>query len=141
MNEKYAIKQYSPLTPHVRFWTICRGGASGEEAGGVQPPLTSVLENYAKLTTFLVCFATVMLNFLGCVIHRCKDVFKTFPTIHYKPPRSLKFKLTCNRLAIAEHAGQKLQWEINDSSFLQLFLRVHCRKVGHLLTIGDVYWQ
>jgi len=28
----------------------------------------------------------MVLNFLGCVIHHWKGVFKTFPKVYYKPP-------------------------------------------------------
>jgi hypothetical protein len=56
--------------------------------GGAKLSLPSV-ENYAKMTTyFSFAFCDYNVIFLGCVMHHWKGVFKTFPTVYYKPPNS-----------------------------------------------------
>jgi hypothetical protein len=42
--------------------------------------LTSIVENYAKISIYF-SFPIEMLNYLACVVHRWKGVFKTFPTV------------------------------------------------------------
>jgi hypothetical protein len=61
---------------------------------------------------FYFCLAIAMLQILGHVIHHWKGVFKTFPTVYYKPPKFLNFQLVKpkkihSRSASAEQAGQK----------------------------------
>lgn len=53
-------------------------------------PHLQLLNNYKF---FFLHYASAILNFLGCIIHRPKDIFKTFLTVYLQAPKFLKIQL------------------------------------------------
>jgi hypothetical protein len=95
-----------------------------------------------QLQMFLFCFATIMLKFFGAFntpLERCFQDLSNGILQAHKFPKSqlLKPKTICSRLATAKHAGQKKH---NGKTTLFSISALKEIKVGHLLTIGNVYW-
>jgi hypothetical protein len=62
----------------------------GRSQGDSAPPDISKKTMPKRLHNFLFSFVTI-LSILGRVIHHWKGVFKTFPTVYYKPPNFKNF--------------------------------------------------
>ena len=115
-------------------------------AKGAQPPLSSLVENYAKTTTnFSFSFCNynvrkvwgVKYNY-GKAFSRPFQWYITSPQI----PKILVGKTKNSMQLFSNYRAswsKKPRWGNDKGSFSQYFLGVHWRKVGHLLIIGDIY--
>ena len=62
-------------------------GRTKKGLGGAQSLLASLVENYAKMIAKFIFFTKIS-KVWGHVIHCCKIMFKTFPTVYYTPPKN-----------------------------------------------------
>jgi len=79
--------KFLPPTTHLKA-PPNQGRSRGGARGNLAPLDISKKKTMPKRLHNFIFFATTILTILGRVIHHWKGVFKTFPTVYYKPPNS-----------------------------------------------------